>query len=163
MTALLICAISIVSLVTVLSGCSTEPAAENSSSAHEAPATSSEEAKDEPQEEAEKAKEEAEKAKEEADKQKAEEAERESQEEIEKAKEEAQGGENAPGVGPEGGKSAEGPGSYNHAEDSRFCSEHQCIGDFTGEDGYVVECSDGSYSHAGGISGVCSHHGGESG
>ena len=53
-------------------------------------------------------------------------------------------------------------GSSSHAGDAKFCSEHECIGSFTTEEGHVVECSDGSYSHAGGISGACSHHGGES-
>lgn len=52
-------------------------------------------------------------------------------------------------------------GSYTHAGDAEFCNLHECIGDFEGEDGYVVECEDGSYSHAGGISGACSDHGGE--
>jgi hypothetical protein len=56
----------------------------------------------------------------------------------------------------------EGVGSSSHAEDSHFCSEHECIGNFQEEEGTVVKCSDGSYSHAGGISGACSHHGGES-
>jgi hypothetical protein len=28
------------------------------------------------------------------------------------------------------------------------------------EPGYIVECGDGSYGHAGGISGSCSSHGG---
>jgi hypothetical protein len=52
-------------------------------------------------------------------------------------------------------------GSSSHTGDSQFCSEHECIGSFESEGGTVVECSDGSYSHAGGISGACSHHGGE--
>lgn len=52
-------------------------------------------------------------------------------------------------------------GSYSHADDAGFCSAHTCIGDFQGEGGYIVECQDGTYSHAGGISGACSHHGGE--
>jgi hypothetical protein len=52
-------------------------------------------------------------------------------------------------------------GSYSHAGDAEFCSLHECIGDFEGEDGYVVECEDESFSHAGGISGACSDHGGE--
>jgi len=52
-------------------------------------------------------------------------------------------------------------GSSSHAGDAQFCSSHQCIGDFTGEGGTIVRCSDGAYSHAGGISGSCSHHGGE--
>jgi hypothetical protein len=54
----------------------------------------------------------------------------------------------------------EGVGSYSHAEDGRFCSEHQCIGNFTSEPGTVAECEDGTYSHAGRIQGACSHHGG---
>lgn len=53
-------------------------------------------------------------------------------------------------------------GSYSHEGDQEFCEENQCIGGFDGEDGYVVECEDGTYSHAGGISGACSDHGGES-
>jgi hypothetical protein len=52
-------------------------------------------------------------------------------------------------------------GSYSHEGDQSFCEEHQCIGDFESEPGYVVECADGTYSHSGGISGACSHHGGE--
>lgn len=52
-------------------------------------------------------------------------------------------------------------GSSSHAGDAQFCSAHQCIGDFTGEGGTIVRCADNTYSHAGGISGSCSHHGGE--
>lgn len=52
-------------------------------------------------------------------------------------------------------------GSSSHATDAEFCSEHECIGSFTTEEGTIVECSDETYSHAGGISGACSHHGGE--
>jgi hypothetical protein len=67
--------------------------------------------------------------------------------------------------GPEGGDGEEGEedevGSYSHAGDAKFCEEHECIGDFENEPGEVVECSDGSYSHSGGISGACSDHGGE--
>jgi hypothetical protein len=70
---------------------------------------------------------------------------------------------------PESGEGEEGSssggedevGSSSHATDAKFCSEHECIGSFTTEGGTVVECSDGTYSHAGGISGACSHHGGE--
>jgi hypothetical protein len=71
--------------------------------------------------------------------------------------------EPSPSPSPEssgGSSSADEVGSYSHAGDQAFCEEHQCIGDFEGEGGYVVECSDGTYSHAGGISGSCSHHGG---
>jgi hypothetical protein len=52
-------------------------------------------------------------------------------------------------------------GSYSHAGDQAFCGEHTCIGEFEAEPGYVVECSDETYSHSGGISGACSSHGGE--
>jgi hypothetical protein len=52
-------------------------------------------------------------------------------------------------------------GSPSHAGDQTFCEEHECIGSFTSEEGTVVECSDGTYSHAGGLSGACSDHGGE--
>lgn len=53
-------------------------------------------------------------------------------------------------------------GSSSHAGDAKFCEEHTCIGSFTTEEGEVVECTDGTFSHAGGISGACSDHGGES-
>lgn len=49
----------------------------------------------------------------------------------------------------------------NHSEDEPLCSTHECIGDYEKEPGTVVECADGTYSHAGGIQGACSHHGGE--
>jgi hypothetical protein len=49
----------------------------------------------------------------------------------------------------------------NHSEDESFCSTHACIGEYEKEPGTVVECADGTYSHAGGIQGACSHHGGE--
>lgn len=65
----------------------------------------------------------------------------------------------APGGGSSG--SSEGVGSTSHAGDAAFCASHTCIGDFEGEDGSIVECADGTYSHAGGLSGACSHHGGE--
>jgi hypothetical protein len=63
---------------------------------------------------------------------------------------------------PEGGHSTgeDEVGSYSHATDEAFCHEHECIGNFESEPGYVVECTDGTFSHAGGISGSCSHHGG---
>jgi hypothetical protein len=46
-----------------------------------------------------------------------------------------------------------------HSNDKSFCSTHECIGKYGEEPGTVVECSDGTYSHAGGIQGACSHHG----
>lgn len=52
-------------------------------------------------------------------------------------------------------------GSSDHSTDAEFCSTRQCIGAFTSEPGTIVQCSDGTYSHSGGISGACSRHGGE--
>src|SRR5207248_2253179 len=43
---------------------------------------------------------------------------------------------------------------------ARFCLTHHCIGDFGSGNGSVVRCSDGSYSHSGGVQGACSWHGG---
>lgn len=46
-----------------------------------------------------------------------------------------------------------------------FCDTHTCIGDWqkeADEGGYVVQCNDGAWSHAGGLRGACSWHGGES-
>jgi hypothetical protein len=45
------------------------------------------------------------------------------------------------------------------------CDGNPCIGDWqkeAAEGGTVVKCADGAYSHAGGLSGACSDHGGES-
>jgi hypothetical protein len=69
----------------------------------------------------------------------------------------------APTAEPPSGAAAETDevGSASHAGDTKFCEEHSCIGSFATEEGTVVECSDGTYSHAGGISGACSSHGGE--
>jgi hypothetical protein len=80
------------------------------------------------------------------------------------SKPEAQGGEETPPAAPGGseeGGEEDSVGSSSHATDAKFCSEHECIGSFQTEGGTIVECSDGTYSHAGGISGACSHHGGE--
>jgi hypothetical protein len=44
---------------------------------------------------------------------------------------------------------------------SNFCSVFNCIPSFwTSTNGYVEECADATYSHSGGRSGSCSHHGG---
>lgn len=61
---------------------------------------------------------------------------------------------------PSGGGN-EGPGSPSHTEDTQFCESHTCIGNFSNGNGAVVECNDGEWSHSGGLSGACSHHGGE--
>jgi hypothetical protein len=44
------------------------------------------------------------------------------------------------------------------------CDGHPCVGDWKREmalGGTVVQCADGSWSHAGGLQGACSGHGGE--
>jgi hypothetical protein len=51
-------------------------------------------------------------------------------------------------------------GSSSHTGDTKFCEEQACISSFTTESGTVVECSDETFSHAGGIQGACSRHGG---
>jgi hypothetical protein len=66
----------------------------------------------------------------------------------------------APAPTPAPSPPSESPGSYSHADDVGFCSTHQCIGSFETEPGYIVQCTDGTYSHSGGISGSCSRHGG---
>jgi len=71
------------------------------------------------------------------------------------------GEESTPPAGESGGSEEDQVGSSSHATDAKFCSEHECIGSFETEGGTIVECADGTYSHAGGISGACSHHGGE--
>jgi hypothetical protein len=70
----------------------------------------------------------------------------------------------SPEKGSSGGSSgggSEGPGSPSHTEDTQFCETHKCIANFSNGNGAVVECNDGEWSHSGGISGACSHHGGE--
>jgi hypothetical protein len=41
-----------------------------------------------------------------------------------------------------------------------FCDRHHCVSGFEEGLGRVVRCVDGYYSHSGGRSGACSHHGG---
>jgi uncharacterized membrane protein YgcG len=48
-------------------------------------------------------------------------------------------------------------------EPDEFCDTHSCIPNYPNGRGTTVMCSDGSYSHSGGIQGACSHHGGVSG
>jgi hypothetical protein len=52
-------------------------------------------------------------------------------------------------------------GSRSHAADTTFCEEHRCIAYFTSQNGTVIKCADGSYSHDGGIRGACSDDGGD--
>jgi hypothetical protein len=67
----------------------------------------------------------------------------------------------APEKGGECPGGPEGAGSSCHAEDAKFCNEHTCIANFPNGNGTVVECVDEEWSHSGGLSGACSHHGGE--
>jgi uncharacterized protein DUF4236 len=54
------------------------------------------------------------------------------------------------------------PGSLIKSPPDEFCSYFPCIASFwDSTSGYVVECRDGQFSHSGGRSGVCSHHGGK--
>jgi len=52
------------------------------------------------------------------------------------------------------------PGSYIYNPPGSFCGYFACISTFWQGRGYVVECQDMTYSKSGGISGSCSHHGG---
>lgn len=54
------------------------------------------------------------------------------------------------------------PGNLIYNPPSNFCDYFNCIPSFwQSTNGYVDECNDGTYSHSGGRSGACSHHGGE--
>jgi len=53
------------------------------------------------------------------------------------------------------------PGNYITAPPSAFCSYFNCIASFWNGKGHVEECQDATYSKSGGISGSCSHHGGD--
>ena len=56
------------------------------------------------------------------------------------------------------------PGKLITNPPSNFCAYFNCIASFVGADdpdgGYIVECSDTTFSQSGGESGSCSHHGG---
>jgi len=56
------------------------------------------------------------------------------------------------------------PGKLIYTPPSNFCGYFNCISSFWGADdpgdGYVVECSDSTFSQSGGESGACSYHGG---
>jgi hypothetical protein len=41
-----------------------------------------------------------------------------------------------------------------------FCGVFACIANFPNGRGYVEQCNDNMFSKSGGISGSCSHHGG---
>jgi len=51
--------------------------------------------------------------------------------------------------------------NYIYSPPSNFCSYFNCIPSFWNQtNGYVEECQDATFSHSGGVSGSCSHHGG---
>lgn len=52
-------------------------------------------------------------------------------------------------------------GSTISDPDSNVCEYFDCIDNFSNGKGYMVECSDGTYSMSGGRRGACSDHGGE--
>ncbi len=52
------------------------------------------------------------------------------------------------------------PGTLIYAPSSDFCGYFPCIGNFWNGNGYVIQCSDGTFGKSGGIRGSCSHHGG---
>jgi hypothetical protein len=52
-------------------------------------------------------------------------------------------------------------GNYIYNPPADFCSYFACITTFWKGHGYVDQCVDGDYSKSGGLSGACSHHGGE--
>ena len=52
-------------------------------------------------------------------------------------------------------------GSVIYNPPSNFCSYFPCIPSFWNQtNGYVELCTDGEYSHSGGVRGSCSYHGG---
>jgi len=52
-------------------------------------------------------------------------------------------------------------GNFISSPAADFCSVFNCIASFwSSTNGYVEECADTTYSHSGGRSGSCSHHGG---
>ncbi len=54
------------------------------------------------------------------------------------------------------------PGTLIYSPPADFCSYFNCIKSFwRSTNGYVDECSDGTFSHSGGVRGACSSHGGE--
>ncbi len=51
-----------------------------------------------------------------------------------------------------------GRGGYVSSPAGTVCSYFDCIANFYNGNGYMVECTDGTYSMSGGIQGACSHH-----
>jgi hypothetical protein len=54
-----------------------------------------------------------------------------------------------------------GGGSLIYRPPNDFCLYFNCISSFSIYDnGYVIQCADGEFSHSGGVQGSCSYHGG---
>jgi len=53
-----------------------------------------------------------------------------------------------------------GCGDGSASSGGGFCNSHRCIASFSSGTGSIVRCADGMWSHSGGRSGACSHHGG---
>jgi hypothetical protein len=53
-----------------------------------------------------------------------------------------------------------GCGGESASTGGGFCDSHRCIASFGSGTGSVVRCADDMWSHSGGRSGACSHHGG---
>lgn len=51
-------------------------------------------------------------------------------------------------------------GNLIYSPPSEICNYFSCIGNFWNGRGYVIECTDQTFSKSGGIRGSCSHHGG---
>ena len=54
-----------------------------------------------------------------------------------------------------------GRGSYIYNPAAGVYSYFSCIANFTNGSGYMIECTDGTYSISGGRRSACSHHRGE--
>lgn len=53
------------------------------------------------------------------------------------------------------------PGNLIYSPPSAFCNYFPCVSTFwSATRGYVAECTNGSYTHSGGVSGACSRDGG---
>ena len=72
----------------------------------------------------------------------------------------AAGTPSAPSAPPVTTPSAPARTSTSAGSTPGFCTTHTCIPSFDEGHGTIVQCEDGEWSHSGGLTGVCSHHGG---
>jgi hypothetical protein len=68
-----------------------------------------------------------------------------------------------PGAPVSADQSAQDPTPAAPGGGGSFCDAHACIDNFDNGTGYIVQCTDGEWSHSGGRPGACSSHGGETG